>query len=55
MSSITDFTQEERAQEAAAPGDAKAIVGAFAVLVLVASAWIGFYFGVLQPWLDGAL
>lgn len=32
-----------------------AIAGAFTVFVAIASVWIALLFGVLQPWLDGAL
>jgi hypothetical protein len=55
MSSITEFYQEKRTSESAQAGGPATIVGAFAVFVLIASVWIGLFFGVLQPWLDGAL
>ena len=40
----------------ARPGsEEKAILGSFTALLGVAMVWIGFFFGVLQPWMDGYL
>ncbi len=45
----------EQSSDARSGSEEKAILGAFTVLLGIAMVWIGFFFGVLQPWMDGTL
>jgi len=51
---VDDQHNAESESHVSPMGDLKVVLAAFAVFIVFAAVWMGFFFGVLQPWLDSA-